>query len=328
MSKEPKSDKKESVDHLFELPIQSAAPTGVKAVNEGVDGWGLPVLGEDNEVHVGVDALEKPNSQMPGKEYGEKGADGKIIKPQDIADNKDPKHVEGDGASDPTLELDLPKNKVKPGSPEKEPALNHMEEAAKLEEANKAAEKKFVELMKKKKAGDKALKDKSSKEIKKMAGLKEDADMSHTGYEREEAAHKHPGERKPHGKKENEDLESDNDGHITQETGEPDQDYEKAELDQIVAALKEAGYEGSHREFDKYQGVHLDVSKDDVSQRFWVSGVDELKDGGCILMFKKVARKPKRSASWLTRMARPSAIWSISLKKEKAKKKSRRQKAS
>jgi hypothetical protein len=54
-------------------------------------------------------------------------------------------------------------------------------------------------------------------------------------------------------------------------TGEPDQDYDKAFFDAVAAALSEAGFEATHREFDKYQGVYLDVLKDGQKiDRFWV----------------------------------------------------------
>lgn len=43
------------------------------------------------------------------------------------------------------------------------------------------------------------------------------------------------------------------------ETGEPDQDYDHAFYDQVVAQLEAEGFEASHREFDKYQGVYIKV---------------------------------------------------------------------
>ena len=48
---------------------------------------------------------------------------------------------------------------------------------------------------------------------------------------------------------------------ILNETGEADQDYNKEDYDAIVKALKKHGYEATHREFDKYQGVELKVKK-------------------------------------------------------------------
>jgi hypothetical protein len=45
-------------------------------------------------------------------------------------------------------------------------------------------------------------------------------------------------------------------------TGEPDQEYDHEIYDHICEALKKYGYECSHREFDKYQGVKIDVKKD------------------------------------------------------------------
>jgi hypothetical protein len=43
------------------------------------------------------------------------------------------------------------------------------------------------------------------------------------------------------------------------ETGEPDQDYDHAFYDQVVAQLEAEGFEASHRECDKYQGVYIKV---------------------------------------------------------------------
>ncbi len=58
-------------------------------------------------------------------------------------------------------------------------------------------------------------------------------------------------------------------------TGEPDQDYDKAAYDQMVAQLEAAGFPGAtHREFDKYQGVFLRVPGVD---KFW--GVDSFFTG-------------------------------------------------
>jgi len=56
---------------------------------------------------------------------------------------------------------------------------------------------------------------------------------------------------------------------ILGETGEPDQDYDHATFDKIVKLLAQAGYPGArHREFDKYQGVYLQVPGVDT---FWSS---------------------------------------------------------
>jgi hypothetical protein len=62
------------------------------------------------------------------------------------------------------------------------------------------------------------------------------------------------------------------------ETGEPDQDYDHAPFDHIVAELAKEGFEGArHREFDKYQGVYIHIPHAD---RFWVQ---DWGGGGLIL---------------------------------------------
>lgn len=43
------------------------------------------------------------------------------------------------------------------------------------------------------------------------------------------------------------------------ETGEPDQQYDHGFYQKICDALNELGYEASHREFDKYQGVVITI---------------------------------------------------------------------
>lgn len=54
------------------------------------------------------------------------------------------------------------------------------------------------------------------------------------------------------------------------ETGEPDQDYNHEFYDAIANELKKEGYQVKHREFDKYQGIYLDISKDGKKiDRFW-----------------------------------------------------------
>lgn len=45
------------------------------------------------------------------------------------------------------------------------------------------------------------------------------------------------------------------------ETGEPDQDYDTEHFDTIVNALAKVGIKAKHKEFDKYQGVYLDLAK-------------------------------------------------------------------
>jgi hypothetical protein len=66
-------------------------------------------------------------------------------------------------------------------------------------------------------------------------------------------------------------------------TGEPDQEYDHATYDAVVNALRENGYEADHSEFDKYQGVYLDVGRDGKRiDKFWtvdshVQGVPKQK---------------------------------------------------
>lgn len=58
------------------------------------------------------------------------------------------------------------------------------------------------------------------------------------------------------------------------ETGEPDQDYDHEAYDSIVKSLKKYGYEAKHKEFDKYQGVKLTVTKDGHKvDDFWTKDV-------------------------------------------------------
>lgn len=45
-------------------------------------------------------------------------------------------------------------------------------------------------------------------------------------------------------------------------TGEPDQDYDHEIFDRICEALAQLGYQCKHREFDKYQGVKMEIKKD------------------------------------------------------------------
>ena len=54
------------------------------------------------------------------------------------------------------------------------------------------------------------------------------------------------------------------------ETGEPDQDYDHEIYDAIVDEIGYLGYEASHREFDKYQGIFIQVSG---VGRFWFDDV-------------------------------------------------------
>jgi hypothetical protein len=53
--------------------------------------------------------------------------------------------------------------------------------------------------------------------------------------------------------------------------GEADQDYDPKPFDEIVKGLAAAGYKASHREFDKYQGVYIQVSGKDINEKFWVT---------------------------------------------------------
>jgi hypothetical protein len=43
------------------------------------------------------------------------------------------------------------------------------------------------------------------------------------------------------------------------ETGEPDQDYDQDFYNAVCKKLKKAGFDCSHREFDKYQGVYIKI---------------------------------------------------------------------
>ena len=55
-----------------------------------------------------------------------------------------------------------------------------------------------------------------------------------------------------------------------QATGEADQDYDKETFDKIVEQIKAAGFEASHREFDKYQGPYISVKDGDI---YWLGDV-------------------------------------------------------
>jgi polyhydroxyalkanoate synthesis regulator phasin len=56
------------------------------------------------------------------------------------------------------------------------------------------------------------------------------------------------------------------------ETGEPDQEYDKDFFNDVVKKLGEAGFDASHKEFDKYQGVYIFVSGVDT---FWIKEYNE-----------------------------------------------------
>jgi hypothetical protein len=90
-------------------------------------------------------------------------------------------------------------------------------------------------------------------------------------------------------------TEVDRDADVTEstlsETGEPDQDYDHATYDAIVKALEKHGYEATHREFDKYQGVYLTVTGGGVHEKFWtVEGYGRGEREGAL---------PKYSKAWL-----------------------------
>lgn len=54
-------------------------------------------------------------------------------------------------------------------------------------------------------------------------------------------------------------------------TGEPDGDYDTEMFDAIANELKKHGYQASHKEFDKYQGPYLTVSKGGTPiAKFWI----------------------------------------------------------
>lgn len=69
------------------------------------------------------------------------------------------------------------------------------------------------------------------------------------------------------------------------ETGEADQDYDHAIYDAICDALKAKGYQCTHREFDKYQGVYLTIKKGGKNLGKWFN-VDSYVTG---------KRKPPKS---------------------------------
>lgn len=70
---------------------------------------------------------------------------------------------------------------------------------------------------------------------------------------------------------------------ILLETGEPDQDYDHGPWDAIVRELENNGIHGAtHREFDKYQGVYLNVPN---VGKFWVNDEILYFRGGGFIMF-------------------------------------------
>jgi len=76
-------------------------------------------------------------------------------------------------------------------------------------------------------------------------------------------------------------------------TGEPDQDYDHDFYDKIVEQLDAAGFPGAtHREFDKYQGVYLNVPGID---KFWVRSVFVDNDGVNYVM---VPEKDRGGRGW------------------------------
>lgn len=56
---------------------------------------------------------------------------------------------------------------------------------------------------------------------------------------------------------------------LVMETGEPDGNYDVDSFKAIEKALKEKGIEAKHKEFDKYQGVFMNLSKDGKSAKYW-----------------------------------------------------------
>lgn len=115
-AQEMNKEVKESIDDLFEDVFKDSSKTKV-AVNEDFDGWGIPMLEEFK--HVGVDALEKPKTEV-GKDFDEKAAGDKIILPD--APEKKPDEMKGVGAKgDQSQEKDVAKSDVKPGEPDDKP---------------------------------------------------------------------------------------------------------------------------------------------------------------------------------------------------------------
>lgn len=53
------------------------------------------------------------------------------------------------------------------------------------------------------------------------------------------------------------------------ETGEADPDYNDPEMNRIVNSLEKKGFEAYYKEFDKYQGVYLVITKNGKSKKFW-----------------------------------------------------------
>jgi hypothetical protein len=53
------------------------------------------------------------------------------------------------------------------------------------------------------------------------------------------------------------------------ETGEPDQDYDQDFYNAVCKKLKKAGFDCSHREFDKYQGVYIKITSPSV--KLWTT---------------------------------------------------------
>jgi hypothetical protein len=75
------------------------------------------------------------------------------------------------------------------------------------------------------------------------------------------------------------------------ETGEPDQDYDHEFFDEIVRQLEREGFSGAkHREFDKYQGVYLNVPGVDtfwVSEVFFTGKAKGEDEGGQVFQYEK-----------------------------------------
>lgn len=92
-----------------------------------------------------------------------------------------------------------------------------------------------------------------------------------TGKDGKTVEYDKDGKKKKKGKKRLETYESFVNNFLTKvnETGEPDLDYNEPEMDNIVEALEKEGYEAYYKEFDKYRGVYLVITKGGKSEKFW-----------------------------------------------------------
>jgi len=86
------------------------------------------------------------------------------------------------------------------------------------------------------------------------------------------------------------------------ETGEADQDYDHEPWDAVVQSLNRNGFPGAtHREFDKYQGIYLNVPGVD---RFWL-----LYQTDDAWTFFPDNDPGKRVTIWVTRTTLPRHPW-------------------